>query len=532
MKKTIFFYFNALLIATIFGSCSLERENYNEIAEKDAIESASDMELMVNALMYEFSAGDWGDNSIYSAGNKGYQVFSDMTTDLLWCNSTWGTGWDQLYYQQWFGEETGEIPSIMYSAYKHYNFLTKADNVKERIESAPEEGSVTVGGKSFNAKELYVAETMALKGWMGYIMYDLFGPVPLTTEEMRKNPTESAPIHRATYQEYDEMMISALTYARDHLPASDVEHGRMTKGIAQTLLMKYYMMRGKFAEALAEANGIINDGNYVLDADYANIFSASNDSKEVILCVPCIATSSWLANHMIAEILPSDMEWTSNSDGWGGYLMPWDFYDTFGKNSSTMALDLRAQKCVVTEYISTSNGKKCSREDVNTCNQFNRGALPLKYQKDPNMVSSNAGNDLIIFRYADVLLSKAECMTRVDGTVSPAAVDLVNKIRTRAGLSDLPTWDTSSTDAFMSAILRERGHEFFLEGLRRTDQIRFGVYESEARKRIAAALLKDATQKLTPVADGEHKFFPIPDTYIREAAKTGGNLTQYPPVEE
>lgn len=532
MKKIIFTSLNVFILTALLGSCSLERENYNEITEDGTIQSASDMELMVNALMYEFSTGDWGDNSIYSAGNKGYQVFSDMTTDVLWCNSTWGTGWDQLYYQQWFGEDTGEIPSIMYSAYMHYNFLTKAENVRDRLENANSSETVTVEGKTFNARELYIGEVMALKGWMGYIMYDLFGPVPITTEEMRKNPTESQPIHRATYKEYDEMMISALTYAKNHLPGAGVSRGRMTKGIAQTLLMKYYMMRGKYAEALNEANEIINDGNYELDSDFALVFSASSNSKEVILSVPCIATSSWLANHMTAEILPSDMEWTSNSDGWGGYLMPWAFYDTFEKNSSTQELDLRAQKCVVTEYVSTSNGKKCSRDDVNTCNQFNRGALPLKYQKDPNMVSSNAGNELVIFRYADVLLSKAECMVRTDGTVSATAVDLVNKIRKRAGLGDLQTWHTSSVENFLKAILAERGHEFFLEGLRRTDQIRFGVYESEARKRIEAALKEDATQKLTPVADGEHKFFPIPATYIKEAAKTGGVLTQYPPEEE
>ena len=148
------------------------------------------------------------------------------------------------------------------------------------------------------------------------------------------------------------------------------------------------------------------------------------------------------------------------------------------------------------------------------------------------MVSSNAGNELVVLRYADVLLSKAECMVRTDGTVSATAVDLVNKIRKRAGLGDLQTWHTSSVENFLKAILAERGHEFFLEGLRRTDQIRFGVYESEARKRIEAALKEDATQKLTPVADGEHRFFPIPATYIKEAAKTGGNLTQYPSAEE
>lgn len=536
MKKIIFATINVFFLTVLFASCSLERENYTEIAEDNTINSASDMELMVNALMYDFSAGGWADDAgncpLYSAANRGYQVFSDMTTDVLWCNSTWGSGYDQLYYQQWFGEENGEIPNIMYCAYKHYNFLTKADNVRERLEQANINDPVTVGGKEFNAKELYIGETMALKGWMGYFLFDLFGPVPLATEEMRKNPTESQPIHRATYAEYDEMMISALTYAKEHLPATGVARGRMTKGIAQTILMKYYMMRGRYSDALNEANDIINAGNYELDSDYANIFSASSNSKEVILSVPCLATSKWLANHMTAEILPSDMEWTSNSEGWGGYLMPWDFYDTFEKNSSTQELDLRAQKCVVTEYVSTKNRKKCSKDDPNTCNQFNRGALPLKYQKDPNMIASNANNELVIFRYADVLLSKAECMTRIDNTVSATAVDLVNKIRTRAGLGDLQTWNTSSVENFLNAILNERGKEFFLEGLRRTDQIRFGVYESEARKRIEVALAKDATLKLTPVADGEHRFFPIPATYIKEAAKTGGNLTQYPPAEE
>jgi hypothetical protein len=83
---------------------------------------------------------------------------------------------------------------------------------------------------------------------------------------------------------------------------------------------------------------------------------------------------------------------------------------------------------------------------------------------NPNSLS----NDFPLFRYADVLLIRAEALWRqTPGDVE--ALSLVNQIRTRAGL---PALGSMNADDFLA----ERGREMFAEGWRRSDLIRFGKY--------------------------------------------------------
>ena len=146
--------------------------------------------------------------------------------------------------------------------------------------------------------------------------------------------------------------------------------------------------------------------------------------------------------------------------------------------------------------------------------QLSYGALPLKYGKDPDMTDAHSGIDVVVYRYADVLLTLSECIVRNTGSVTTEAINLVNRVRNRAGLPALTDTQTASTDAFMEAILAERGHEFYLEGLRRQDLIRFGKYVEYANQRIADA---NATGKsYFTVTDAHNRFF-IPQTFIDES---------------
>jgi len=83
---------------------------------------------------------------------------------------------------------------------------------------------------------------------------------------------------------------------------------------------------------------------------------------------------------------------------------------------------------------------------------------------------SDMNNDLPIFRYADILLIKAEALWRRDPT-NPASLDLVNEIRARAGVAPF-------TELTAENLLAERGRELFAELKRRTDLIRFGKFSN------------------------------------------------------
>ena len=84
----------------------------------------------------------------------------------------------------------------------------------------------------------------------------------------------------------------------------------------------------------------------------------------------------------------------------------------------------------------------------------------------------NQSNDLPIFRYADILLTKAEALVR-KGTAGATAQALFNQIRAYVHaplLTHVPT---------LQDIYEERGREFMNENWRRNDMIRFGHFEDE-----------------------------------------------------
>ncbi len=109
----------------------------------------------------------------------------------------------------------------------------------------------------------------------------------------------------------------------------------------------------------------------------------------LIYCVEGMQTPHRIAPHiMIAEILPADMPWADKATGWGGYVMPWEFYNTFNYADKRLA-------CIHTDYVSTTG----EYTDKTNSAQLKYGALPLKYGIDPNMTGAQAGNDLIIYRY-------------------------------------------------------------------------------------------------------------------------------------
>ncbi|MBO4316526.1 MAG: RagB/SusD family nutrient uptake outer membrane protein, partial [Prevotella sp.] len=86
----------------------------------------------------------------------------------------------------------------------------------------------------------------------------------------------------------------------------------------------------------------------------------------------------------------------------------------------------------------------------------------------------NQSNDLPLFRYADILLTKAEAIVRgASATNGETAQSLFNQIRAYVNAPQLGNNPT------LAEIYDERGREFFDENWRRNDMIRFGHYEDE-----------------------------------------------------
>ena len=106
-------------------------------------------------------------------------------------------------------------------------------------------------------------------------------------------------------------------------------------------------------------------------------------------------------------------------------------------------------------------------------NGYSQGCRSVKWYviDDDFKNGRNQSNDVPLFRFADVLLMKAEALTRQGS--SGEAKNLFNKVRAYAHAPEL------DHNPSLEEIYDERGREFFDENWRRNDMIRFGHYEDE-----------------------------------------------------
>ena len=144
------------------------------------------------------------------------------------------------------------------------------------------------------------------------------------------------------------------------------------------------------------------------------------------------------------------------------------------------------------------------------------GARFKKYEYDPTAAAQGQyNNDLVIWRYGDAVLMKAEAEYRLGNTAD--ALTLVNQIRSRAHA-------TARTSLTLNDILNERMIELAWEGVRRQDQIRFCTFTQPTADRYpnvwhnaSAGDYNDDTQGYTCV-------YPIP----YEVLNLNKNLHQNP----
>lgn len=152
-----------------------------------------------------------------------------------------------------------------------------------------------------------------------------------------------------------------------------------------------------------------------------------------------------------------------------------------------------------------------SEEDLINCT---KGARCFKYpvrQEDDALWERKQTNDIPVFRYADILLTKAECIMRGGTpTKGDTPASLMNKVR---DCSHAPHVTGTPT---LQDLLDERSREFILEPWRRNDLIRFGQFENCAAWKVAA--------NPTGMADKNKRLYPIPTGEMN----TNTNWTQNP----
>lgn len=130
------------------------------------------------------------------------------------------------------------------------------------------------------------------------------------------------------------------------------------------------------------------------------------------------------------------------------------------------------------------------------------GARMKKYEFDKSTTQQYSfNNDLVIWRYADALLMKAEAEYRMGNKAD--ALTIVNEVRGRVAA-------TPRTELTLNDILDERMLELAWEGVRRQDQIRFCTFTEPTADRFKGVTHNASAGDYNDDTQGYTMVYPIP----------------------
>lgn len=352
----------------------------------------------------------------------------------------------------------------------------------------------------FDAKPRMISEIKVLRAFLYFLAADGYDNVPFSINKMdRSYPKPKDRSYLFGWIENEiKTNIGNLADSRD-----TYYYGRITKGVANTLLAKLYLnaevwgQGEKWSEAANAALDVIKSGTYELADNYKDNFAVHNETcPEAIFAIPFSTQyieSSDNAFCLFALTLSTSIAKAKYNvgEGWYGYIGQPDFLQTYeegdtrltdtylfgqmyDKNGDPMTVQLESTKQTVNYFIDPYY------EDSRFYNKNNprtelEGAFIHKWEyQDDGLLTSykiSMENDIFIFRYADVILMYAEALLRDGQALDSYALNGLKEIRERAGLTAITDWD-------LEKLYAERSHEMALEGWRRQDMIRFGTYQN------------------------------------------------------
>jgi len=364
------------------------------------------------------------------------------------------------------------------------------------IEAVNTSGSTDIG--SITNK----AEAMAIRGFAYFELRRDYGEVPIVLNKI-VNPSDAIKA-KATLAEVDAQIVSDLTFAADNLPLSWPAYpGRVTKGMANSLLAKLYLFKGDWTNALAKANLVITSGQYALVPSYASIFTqAGNNSTESIFEVQFlrVGTTNYSNNYWESQGVRGSGIWDL---GWGFNVPTNDLIAAYEIG------DPRKDDTILTSGQNDGEGNILPTSPPLDQMYWNKKAYTSKAERTSYAENKNHWENIKLIRYADVLLIAAEAANEL-GTTATAEANL-EMIRARArGTASVLPYVTGSQSVLRNAIKQERRVEFALEGERFYDLVRWG----------------DAPTVLGGLGyTSRNALYPIPQTAIDQS---GGILVQNP----
>ena len=540
MKRYRFLF---LLLAALSMTSCLDEHPKDQLDEDAIYGSASDIYINAVASLYNYIGGANESEGIQGTC-RGIYDYNTLTTDEAMIpirGGDWYDGglWNAMYQHRWTADDQS-----LYDTWKYiYKVIVLANKSLDIISN--KSGLLSAG-----QQQEYRAEVRAIRALFYYYAMDMFGRVPLTLSgdeqlysSLFQGQNDRCSIFHFVFQELQQV----LPYLPDQ--RSNMEgnyYGRITQPVVNFLLAKLalnaeiymyddwtrgYANRPKGSDihfsvpAVSDAssrsgskelnawetciyycNQLAAEG-YVLESDDAFNFSTHNEtSKENIFTIPMDKN---IYTNQFHYLFRSYHYTHGGALGWGSENGTCATISTMKANRyGESDEDTRCRMNFVAGVVKVDghellmdNGKPLEYQPFEVAQNLTNskyiktaGARMAKYEVDRTsyMDGKLQSNDIVLFRYADVLLMKAEAKVR-NGENGD---EELNMIRSRVGMPH--------RKATLDNILEERLLELVWEGWRRQDLIRFGKF-TEAY---------DLRTPLQGESSGYTTVFPIPQKCI------------------
>ncbi len=413
-------------------------------------------------------------------------------------------------------------------------------------------------------KERMKAEARFLRAFQYFQLMTWFGDVPLFAKDVTLE--ESQNIGRTPRAEVLNFILSELDAAAAGLPVNTAyaanDRGRISKGAALGLKARVYLYEGRWQDVVTTCEAIMggNNGSYSLFSSYEGVFLPQNENSSEVLLDLQFAPVNRTYNHLFdfapisvgarlnalaptQELVDSYLTLNGKSirESGSNYDAENPYVNRDPRLSATVVYHNYQWKkpdgTTKTIYI-----KPGSDPDQNTkMDEYAAGGVSSptgyylrKYYDPTSLTNFVSGLNLILIRYADVLLMYAEAKNELGSMDETVWNQTLRALRSRAGFTDPAALNFNVTLAqtdLRAAIRNERRTELAMEGLRIFDIRRWKIAEvvlngwAHGAKYGPQSIDNGYIRANLRVFDpGKHYLWPIP----RDERNINSNLQQNP----
>ena len=431
-------------------------------------------------------------DALTAAGAYGQNLWGDLDagTDILVYNRNYGTGYIQISNYNYNNSDK----ALRESWTALYNGINRANDFIRRIGLASD---VECGGP--RSKAMFLGEAKALRALCYMNLVAFWGEVPLRLE-----PTYGLGSQLKAKASQPELYAQITADLRDAAEGClDIRElqspGRMSRTAAEALLARAYMWQAGYplyadtwGEALKWARKVVDSGRHNLlpreSGGYRQVFinMCSNlydlTSYESMFEIEFYGNGQTQTNEAgrlglyigVTQQTPSD----DHAYAYGLYDATKYLFRLYEDGDDRQWWNVADYKYVTTDGTVTEQPRTAAERALE---DGNAAKWRAKYIPERPLSRNNSSINFPVIRFSDVLLMVAECINHVNGAPTYEAFAALNRVRRRAGASELSQADASDFESFDRIVRDERTRELCFEVPRRMELRRHGAdyFESQ-----------------------------------------------------